>query len=107
VTVTYIFTHIYDRYVHSHTHVNAYAQVQDNFDEVTVCRIPNWPLFLDVVAIYKRKSITELIAQQGGVYGGDNMLSAFFSGAFDPFAGMDLAGDDFGLDEEEEEEGDE
>ncbi len=53
-------------------------------------------LFSDVVAVYRRKSITALIEQQGGGHGGGDLLSSFFSGQFDPFA--NLAGDDFGDD---------
>lgn len=68
-----------------------HTQVNESFTEVEVVRIPNWPLFLDVVSIRKRKSLAELMEQTEGETGGDGFLSAFFMGAFDPLGG---AGDE-------------
>lgn len=73
------------------------GQVKESFNEVEVIRVPNWPLFLDVVSIHKRKSLAELMSQTEGETGGDGFLSAFFMGAFDPTGGTE--GD---VDEDEE-----
>lgn len=63
------------------------VKVKEGFVEEQVVRIPNWPLFLDVVAVYRRKSLTALMEQQAGRCGesSDGFLSSFFMGSFDPF----------------------
>ena len=70
------------------------------YEEQAVYRLPNWPLFLDCVMIYKRKSLEQLMAAQTPGNHGDDLLSSFFSGGHDPFAALGLLPDC--ADEEEE-----
>ena len=69
-------------------------QVAAVYRESQVFRLPNWPLFADCVAIYKRKSLEELMQQQDPRVDGHDLLAAFFSGAHDPFAALGLLGEE-------------
>ena len=62
------------------------AQVAGAYDEQEVYRLPNWPLFLDCVMVYKRKSAG---AEPCGGAGEDDVVSMFLSGATDPFAAIE------------------
>ena len=71
------------------------SAVTATYVEEAVYRLPNWPLFLDCVMVYKRKSLETLMAAQGaGGAGGDDLVSMFLSGAHDPFAALGLLDDE-------------
>ncbi|EKX51505.1 hypothetical protein GUITHDRAFT_102771 [Guillardia theta CCMP2712] len=73
--------------------------VTSSFEEVEVIRLPCWPLFLDTVMVFRRKSLQSLMEQNGAAQCEPNdMLAAFFAGSFDPFAGLDLEGDQIDVD---------
>lgn len=69
-------------------------EVSAAYCEHEVFRLPNWPLFADCVVVYKRKSLEDLMRQQDTAAGGQDLVSAFFSGAHDPFAALGLLGDE-------------
>lgn len=68
------------------------AEVASLFVEEAVLRLPNWPLFADVLMVFRRKSLQELMSGAdpvGGIVEGD-FLANFFSGQGDGSFGLGL-----------------